>query len=145
MPSVQRTALMPYSAEQMFDLVNDIEQYPRYLRSCKSARVISSTPEELVGELCLAKAGIRQCFTTRNKLNRPESIELELVEGEFSRFRGRWHFQPLSESACNFGIDIEFAFKSALVGFAAEKLLAGAMGELVDAMVRRAHEVYGNA
>lgn len=143
MPTVTRSALVEFPAEQMFELVNDIEQYPNFIATCKSAKVISATPSELVGELCLAKAGIKQCFTTRNILKRPESIRLELVEGDFSRFHGRWEFVSLSETACRFGIDMHFEFNSFLLSFAAEKLLASSLTELVDAIVARAHELYG--
>ena len=79
MVKLERSALVPYSASQMFDLVNDIEQYPQFMQGCKSASVISCTEGELVGELCLAKAGISHRFTTRNTLTRPVTIEMQLV------------------------------------------------------------------
>ncbi|MEQ8313510.1 MAG: type II toxin-antitoxin system RatA family toxin [Gammaproteobacteria bacterium] len=142
MPSVKHSALIGFSAEQMFDLVNDIEQYPKFLNSCKSARVISATDDELVGELCLAKAGISQCFTTKNILSRPDSIKLQLVKGDFSQLEGEWTFEALNESACRIELVMDFQFNSALLGYAAEKLLSSTIAGLVDAIVKRANEVY---
>lgn len=142
MPSVKHSALIGFSAEQMFDLVNDIEQYPRFLNSCKSATVISATDDELVGELCLAKAGISQCFTTKNILSRPDSIKLQLVKGDFSQLEGEWTFEALNESACRIELVMDFQFNSALLGYAAEKLLSSTIAGLVDAIVKRANEVY---
>lgn len=142
MPSVKHSALIGFSAEQMFDLVNDIEQYPKFLSSCKSASVISATDDELVGELCLAKAGISQCFTTKNILSRPDSIKLQLVKGDFSQLEGEWTFEALNESACRIELVMDFQFNSALLGYAAEKLLSSTIAGLVDAIVKRANEVY---
>jgi ribosome-associated toxin RatA of RatAB toxin-antitoxin module len=142
MPSVKHSALIGFSAEQMFDLVNDIEQYPKFLNSCKSATVISASDDELVGELCLAKAGISQCFTTKNILSRPDSIKLKLVKGDFSQLEGTWTFEALNESACRIELIMDFQFNSALLGYAAEKLLSGTIAGLVDAIVKRANEIY---
>ena len=100
MSSINRSALVEYSASQMFDLVNDIEQYPKFREGCSSARVISESERELVGELCLSRAGISQRFTTRNILHRPDRIDMSLVEGNFASFAAQWHFDELTESAC---------------------------------------------
>lgn len=143
MHTIERIALVEHSAEQMFDLVNDIEQYPRYMPGCVEARIISSSPDEMVGELCLTKAGIRQRFTTRNRLVRPQSITMSLVDGDFSRFSARWEFTPLGAAASKVSFTMEFAFKSRLLGFAAEKLFASAAGDQMDAIVKRARELYG--
>ena len=78
MAHVSRSALIGYSAQQMFDLVNDIEQYPQFMQGCRSARVISKSDKELVGELSLAKAGVTQTFVTRNSLIAPSRIEMRL-------------------------------------------------------------------
>lgn len=144
MTTINRSALVEYSAEQMFDLVNAIEHYPSFMQGCVAATVISQTDTELVGELRLSKAGISQQFTTRNQLQRPERIDMSLVEGSFTNFAATWRFDALTESACKVSLTMEFEFKSGLVGFAAEKLFSGSANNLVDAIVQRAHEVYGN-
>lgn len=86
MVKLERSALVSYSAAEMFDLVNDIEHYPQFMQGCRSAKVLSSSENELVGELCLAKAGISHCFTTRNLLSRPTRIDMQLCPATFPRF-----------------------------------------------------------
>jgi len=142
MHEIQRSALVPYSAEEMFDLVNDIESYPQFMRGCTEARIISQSEDEMVGELCLSKAGIKQRFTTRNCLQRPRQIKMNLVEGDFSRFNARWEFEELTDTACRIKFFMAFEFESRLLGFAAEKLFAGTASDLVDSLVKRAREVH---
>ena len=142
MAHVSRSALIGYSAQQMFDLVNDIEQYPQFMQGCRSARVISKTDTELVGELSLAKAGVTQTFVTRNTLIAPSRIEMELEEGNFSKFSAVWQFEALTEAACKVSFDMEFEFKYGLVDLAVGKLVSGSANNLVDALVDRAKLVY---
>lgn len=141
--TIQRSALVEYSAEQMFALVNDIGSYPEFMSGCESARVISESEQELVGELCLARAGISQCFTTRNMLDRPASITMELVEGNFTEFSADWKFEALEENACKVSFGMKFKFDSGLVDFAAEKMFNGIANNLISAIIRRADKVYG--
>ncbi len=143
MVSVERSALLPYSPRQMFDLVNDIERYPVFLPNCLSARVLEKSDDALVGELCLGKAGIRQRFVTRNRLRPPEVIEMELVEGDFSHFDAQWRFEAMDGDACKVTLEMDFAFRSKLVHLAAGSLFRGTAGEMVDAMAARARAVYG--
>lgn len=142
MTKINRSALVEYSAEQMFDLVNDIEHYPKFMQGCSSARVLSQSDDELVGELCLGKAGISQKFTTRNQLQRPGLITMNLVEGNFSNFQAQWKFDALSDAACKISFSMEFEFSSGLVDFAAGKLFSSSANNLVDAIVERAKQVY---
>lgn len=143
MVAVVRSALLPHSARRMFDLVNDIEQYPSFLPHCKSARVLSSGENELVGELRLGRAGIRQRFVTRNRLRPHETIDMELVEGDFSRFEAQWRFESLDENSCKVTLRMEFEFRSAIVNFAVRGLFRDTASTMVDAMVTRAAVVYG--
>ena len=143
MSSINRSALVEYSTSQMFDLVNDIEKYPEFMQGCTSARILSESDQELVGELCLTKAGIGKCFTTRNTLHPHTHIDMTLVEGSFSSFKARWCFDALTESACKVSLSMEFEFNSSLVDFAAEKLFSYSANNLVDALVDRARQVYG--
>lgn len=143
MAHVSRSALIGYSAQQMFDLVNDIEQYPQFMQGCRSARVISKSDKELVGELSLAKAGVTQTLVTRNSLIAPSRIEMKLEEGNFSKFSAVWQFEALTEAACKVSFEMEFEFKYGLVDLAVGKLLSGSANNLVDALVDRAKLVYG--
>lgn len=143
MASIHRSALVEYSAEQMFDLVNDIENYPAYMDGCTEAIVLKRSEKELTGKLTLSKAGIKQVFTTRNSLIRPSRIDMELVEGKFKNFSSSWCFTKLSDRACKVELNMEFEFDLGLVDFAAEKLMSASANSLVDSLVSRAKQVYG--
>lgn len=143
MTRIERSALVNYSAGQMFDLVNDIESYPRFMQGCVSARVLEAGEGFLIGELTLAKAGLRQKFTTRNTLVPGREMRMQLVEGAFRRFSAQWTFKPLAEHACKVSLEMEFEFSSGLVDFAMEKLFTASANSLVDAVVSRAQQVYG--
>jgi ribosome-associated toxin RatA of RatAB toxin-antitoxin module len=143
MPSINRTALVNYSAEQMFALVNDIERYPEFMLGCSAAKVISSNELELVGQLTLSKAGLSQTFTTRNQLKFPSRIEMGLEEGNFSRFSSAWNFESLSDSACKISLSMDFEFGLGLMNFAMDSLFSSSASNLVDAVVKRAELLYG--
>ncbi len=144
MPLIERSALVNHSAEKMFDLVNDVENYPQFMRGCKDAKVISESDEELVGELTLARSGIRQTFTTRNQLQRPDRIDMELVSGKFKNFSASWRFFPLNDEACKVSLRMEFEFDLSLIDMAAERLFSEVANAQVDALVTRADAIYGS-
>jgi len=139
--SIQRSALVLYSAQAMFDLVNDIEAYPKYMDGCTGAQVISRDDKEIIARLDLRKAGISHSFTTRNHLSAPQLVEMTLVDGPFSYFQGVWQFKALQENASKVSLDLEFAFKSGMLNKAAGKLFTRVADNLVAALVQRADAV----
>ncbi len=143
MSNISRSALLPYSAQAVFDLINDVEAYPRYMDGCVGAEVYSIEGDEMVARLDLSKGGLRQSFTTRNRLLPPKSVTLELVDGPFDHFEGRWTLLALSDSACKVSLQLKFQLSSAVLSVAARQLFNSAANNLVDAMVKRANEVYG--
>jgi len=143
MASIKRSALVQYSADQMFDLVNDIEKYPEFMLGCVEAVVISRNDESIVGKLKLSRAGITQEFTTKNLLRRPTLVEMQLIEGKFKSFSAQWSFEALSDDACKVALSMDFEFDSFFIDTAAEKLLMSSANSLVDAIVVRAKDTYG--
>src|SRR5688572_16491757 len=105
---IQRSALLPYSAERLFDLVNDVAAYPDFLEGCTGAIILESSEQSITARLHLKKAGISQSFATRNQLQRPEKITLQLVEGPFEQLQGEWRFATLAEDACKVSLDLSF-------------------------------------
>ena len=99
MTLIERSALLPHSAEQIFDLVADIERYPEFLEGCVGAHILERTEHSVTATLRLSKGGISHGFTTQNTLKRPECMELKLIEGPFEAFSGHWVFRPLGEGA----------------------------------------------
>ncbi|MBV0932378.1 type II toxin-antitoxin system RatA family toxin [Marinobacterium weihaiense] len=143
MTQVNRSALVLHTAEQMFDLVNDVRSYPRFLPWCAATEVVSEREDELVATLHLAKGGLKYSFTTRNCLHRPEKMDIALVEGPFSSMHGIWTFTPLSDEASKVELSMQFEFKGKLTGLAMSKVFNSVATTLVDAFVSRADQVYG--
>lgn len=143
MTVIERSALVPYPARAMYDLVNDIEAYPRFMEGCAGAQVLARTPESIEARLDLAKGGVRYSFTTRNRLLPPNRIELSLVEGPFQSFSGYWTFDELRADACKVALHLQFEMAGRLRNFAVKTLFNGVANQLVDALVQRAHALYG--
>ncbi|AWL12286.1 Persistence and stress-resistance toxin PasT [Saliniradius amylolyticus] len=142
MATVNRSALVNYSAESMFDLVNDVQSYPKFLPGCADARVLEADTERMKASVKVSKAGVSQWFTTENHLKRGEFIEMTLVEGPFSHLTGGWRFTPLSEQACKIELHLEFAFASRLAEMAFGKAFNSIASNMVDAFTKRAREMY---
>jgi len=143
MTSIHRSALLPYSDRQIYQLVNDVEAYPLYMEGCVGARVIHTDVSHMEARLDLARGGIAQSFTTVNELQPYEQISLRLKEGPFESLSGAWRFARLAEDACKVSLHLDFCFRSGMLGAAAARLFDRVANNLVDAVVRRATEVYG--
>lgn len=139
---IERSALVNYSAQQMYDLVNDIEAYPRYMDGCVGAKVLARGDGWVEARLELSKAGVTQAFATRNLLQPPHRMTMELVDGPFHYLRGVWQFTPLGERACKVSFQLEFEMKSRLLGMAVGKLFETVGSKQVDALCARAQQVY---
>lgn len=143
MTVIERSALLSHPAEQIFDLVADIERYPEFLDGCVGAKILERHDETVTASLRLSKAGISHSFTTCNTLQRPQSMALTLVEGPFERFQGEWIFRALGDSACKASLRLEFDMARGLAGAAVGKLFDRVALDLVDAIVRRANQQLG--
>ncbi|MEC5318289.1 type II toxin-antitoxin system RatA family toxin [Brenneria populi subsp. brevivirga] len=142
MPKISRSALVPFSAEQMYQLVNDVSSYPAFLPGCTGSRVISATSDEMTAAVDVSKAGIRKTFTTRNTLTNNQNINMQLVDGPFRQLSGDWHFTPLSNDACKVELHLDFEFTNALIELAFGKVFKELAGNMVQAFTQRAKEVY---
>ncbi|MCB1646736.1 MAG: type II toxin-antitoxin system RatA family toxin [Pseudomonadales bacterium] len=145
MKRVKRSALVPYSNEQMFDIINDVRAYPQFLPWCAGSRVLSETEDELVATLEIARSGMSQRFTTRNQLFRPESMTLELVDGPFTALSGEWHLLALGNDGCKVSMQLRFEFSSRIMNMTFGSVFNVAADQMVDAFCRRAEKVYGVA
>lgn len=143
MAQVDRSALVLHTAEQMFDLINDVERYPEFLPWCSRTELLSQSEDELVATLFLSKAGIKYSFTTRNQLRRPAQMIIELEDGPFSTLAGTWDFKALSDEACKVHLNLNFEFSGKITSLAMSKVFNQVATTLVDAFVARADEIYG--
>jgi ribosome-associated toxin RatA of RatAB toxin-antitoxin module len=143
MTTISQSAILPYSAQVMFDLVNDIESYPLFMHGCTSANIISANANEIVARLELGKAGFKYAFTTRNQLRPPENIEMALIEGPFKKFAAQWRFVALTDTASKTCLDMQFEFRAGIVDMALRSLFEATSKDLVNAISKRAAHLHG--
>lgn len=144
MTTITRSALVMYTPDQMFDLVNDVEAYPSFLPWCRGSRVISKNEDVICAALDIAKGGIHHEFSTRNMLDHGNSIRIELIDGPFRHLEGHWQFKPIGDNqGCRVQLDMDFEFSTRLLDLALGPVFTQISGSLVDAFCKRAQEIYG--
>jgi ribosome-associated toxin RatA of RatAB toxin-antitoxin module len=143
MTAIHRSAIVPYSTHQMFELVADIPSYPRFLPWCGGARILSTQDDEVVAAIDIAYSGVHRTFATRNLLQRDKMMEIQLLEGPFSYLQGFWQFKALDEQSCKISLDLEFDVANRIVGLALTPVFSNIANQLVDRFHRRATELYG--
>jgi len=141
-PTVKKSALVPHSASQMFELVEDVDSYPKFLPWCHRAHVLSRRDNEVCGEIEVARLGIRQTFSTCNRFVRNEYMDITLLDGPFRRLNGRWSFRALRPDACKVELELDFEFSGKMIDRAFGAVFHQIANTLVDAFSKRAVEVY---
>lgn len=140
---IQRSALLPYPAQALYDLVNDVASYPQFLPWCSASVVLEASESEMRATLTVAKGGMSQQFTTRNVLTPGASIEMRLVDGPFSQLHGLWEFKALGDKACKISLDLTFDYAGPLVKATLGPLFTQAANTMVDAFCQRAKQLDG--
>lgn len=144
MSHIQRSALVHYSPAEMYQLVNNVVDYPAFLPWCRSSKLISESDTEMTASIEIAKGILNKTFTTHNLLQKDKRIELQLVNGPFKKLTGYWQFDAIkTENACKVNLDLEFEFDNAMMSIAAKPIFTQIANSLVDAFCKRAVEVYG--
>jgi len=144
MHTLKRSAIVPHTQRQMFELVNGIEEYPRFLPWCHASRIITRSDKEIVAELDVVWKGIHKSFTTRNCLYPYERTDIKLVNGPLQHLDGIWHFHALNEQACKITLDLEFAFTGHFIDRLFQPVFQHIATTLVDAFCQHAREIYGH-
>lgn len=142
MIEIRRSALVRHSPERMFDLVDNVEAYPKHFPWCSSSSVIERTDNVLVARLDLHFAGLRHHFTTRNTAQRPQRIDIRLVDGPLRSLVGLWSFAALGEDGCKVALALDFDY----AGFGGSVLKLGFQGlanRMVDDFCHVADLLYG--
>lgn len=143
MPSISRSALVMYSVDQMFQLINDVLAYPLFLPDCSNSKIIAEDDHSVTAALLVSKAGLKKWFTTKNTLISNEQVQLELVDGPFNKLYGRWLLTPLSEEACKVSLELEYEFSNKMFDIAFGRVFNHLTNNMVQAFTQRAKEVYG--
>jgi ribosome-associated toxin RatA of RatAB toxin-antitoxin module len=138
MTQIARSALVRRPASHMFDLVNEVEAYPQRFGWCAGAHIIERSDTEMLARLELKLGGLRTAFTTRNRLDRPQRIELQLVEGPFTKLSGAWQFTALAEDASKVALSLNFETAGRLMGGALAIGFQSVADRMVDDFVREA-------
>jgi ribosome-associated toxin RatA of RatAB toxin-antitoxin module len=143
MRTVNKSALVPYAAESMYALVNDVAHYPEFLPWCRTASILSQSDTEMRASLELARGGFHKTFTTRNSMQPGRSIVITLEDGPFHHLEGRWQFADLGPAGSKVSLDMEFEFAGALLDLMAGPVFHEICNSLVSAFTHRAADGYG--
>ncbi|MEA3106913.1 MAG: hypothetical protein QOI88_1518 [Gammaproteobacteria bacterium] len=142
MQVVERSAMVTFTAKQMFDLVNDVGRYPEFLPWCAGARVEDRSDTERVASVKVARGMLRTEFTTRNTLKRDVQILMHLIDGPFRDLIGEWRFDAIGERGSRVSFRVEFEFKNRLTAAALGGAFESVCSTIVDAFVLRAQKIY---
>lgn len=147
MREVKRNALVPYTPAQMFALVEDFERYPEFLPWVSGAKLLSRDANELVGRLEMERFGIKEHFTTRNRLHAPTQMDMVLVDGPFKSLDGYWRFTAIHDTdsaprGTRVDLYIVFQLKNTMLDVLMGKAFEASCGSLIDAFTQRARALY---
>ena len=143
MAVVHKTVFVGYSAEQMFALVERVEDYPQFLPWCGEVDVANRTEQELTATLSINYHGIKQAFTTKNINQRPYSMEMTLVNGPFKQLLGKWTFTALRADACKIEFDLQYEFSNKFLELMIGSVFSKIANSFVDSFCARAESLYG--
>ncbi len=142
MPHVNKSALVPFSASQMYKLVADIDAYQDFLPWCGSSEVLSREGNVVIGKVTIKKGGVNKSFTTENHQQENNVIEVRLVDGPFKKLQGYWRFNALKEDACKVSLDLEYEFSSKILGLVVGPVFNQVANTMVDSFVKQARVAY---
>jgi len=138
---IRRSALVPHSAEAMFDLIEQAESYPQFVPWCVAATILERSDDWVAARLEFAYLKLRFAFRTRNPKRRPQWLNVRLVEGPFRRFEGDWRLTPIADIGCKVDFDLSYEVAFPLLDRAALPAVDHVARAMIDAFVRRAERV----
>ncbi|OCG56892.1 ubiquinone-binding protein [Gilliamella sp. Occ3-1] len=142
MAHVFHEVIEPYSIEQMFALVNDIEKYPEFIPDCIASGIIRKQDNIMAAFIEVEKFGFKKSFTTLNRANEPNSIDMTLLEGPFKQLSGRWQFVKITENQSKISFNLDFEFKNKLLDMTFTPVFKEIMTSMVNAFSKRARQIY---
>jgi ribosome-associated toxin RatA of RatAB toxin-antitoxin module len=145
MADIQKKVLIEFTPAQMFDLVDNCEDYPQFLPWCSSVQLKTRTDEITAATLHINYHGIKTHFTTENPKRYPSEMQIRLIDGPFTRLDGCWHFIPLGETACKVEFELHYSFSNRLLEKVLGRVFSHIANTLVEAFVQRAGQVYKGA
>ena len=143
MPGINETRRLPYSCEQMFDLVADVANYPKFLPWVVATRVRSNSEAEMEADMLVGFKAIREKFTSRVIKSRPDHLEVFYIDGPLKDLDNKWTFKRLSDGGCEIEFCVDFTFRNAVFEALAGQYFDRAFRKMVEAFEKRADELYG--
>ncbi|MBM3596031.1 MAG: type II toxin-antitoxin system RatA family toxin [Alphaproteobacteria bacterium] len=144
MPGIQQTRVLPYSGEQMFDLVADVGRYGEFLPWVIATRVRADSETEMVADMLVGFKALREKFTSRVEKIRPREIRVHYIDGPLKDLDNHWKFRPLGTENCEVDFHVDFAFRNALFEKLAGQYFDKAFRKMVAAFEERASQLYGS-
>ncbi len=145
MPGIRETRRLPYSAEQMFDLVADVARYPEFLPWVVATRVRSDDGSEMIADMLVGFKALREKFTSKVLKHRPDRLEVIYVDGPMRDLDNIWHFRPSPDGGCELDFCVDFTFKNKMFEMLAGSYFDRAFHKMVAAFEARADALYGNS
>jgi len=145
MPGIHEVQVLPYSAEQMFDLVADVGRYQEFLPWVIATRVKSDSDTEMVADMLVGFKALREKFTSRVEKDRPHRLEVFYLDGPMKDLDNRWLFRPRSDGGCEVDFCVDFTFRSTVFEALAGQYFDRAFRKMVAAFEARAHRLYGSS
>lgn len=142
MHRIERSVLVPYSAERMFRLVEQVDDYPEFLPWCPASHARTLPDGSVEATIEISYHGVRSRFTTRNVSIHPREIRITLVNGPFRSLAGEWRFDEIPQQACRVSVTLQYEFASGLLGRLIAPVFNSIAGSLIDAFARRADSLY---
>ena len=127
----------------MFELVNNINDYPQFLNWCEDVSILNQSDDQITASVQINKGGLKQTFSTENTLRPFRLIEMQLLDGPFEQLSGEWRFEPLGENATKVFLNLEFKFESKLLDMSLSSIFTKIANSQLDAFVARAKKIYG--
>jgi coenzyme Q-binding protein COQ10 len=143
MPHHSEKRILPYTPQQLFDLIADVGRYPEFLPWCKAARVLHRDDRGLTADLVIGYRIFTEKFRSQVLFDRPNKIEVRYLSGPMSHLRNQWEFKPKGKGKCELSFEVDFDFRSSLLGAAMEMFFDKAIMKMVASFESRAAELYG--
>lgn len=145
MPKHAETRHLPYTPEQMFDLVADVARYPEFLPWVSAIRVRSNDDTQMVADMIVGFKGLRETFTSKVEKARPERIHVDYLEGPLKHLHNDWRFRSDGQGGCLVDFSVDFAFKNRVFEMLAGQVFDRALRKMINAFEERAARLYGDS
>lgn len=144
MPRIDQTRELPWSAEQMFDLVADVRRYAEFLPWVVATRIRSDSEDVMIADMLVGFSALREKFTSRVVKDRPRTIKVEYIDGPLKQLANDWTFTPMADGGCRIDFSVDFTFRNAIFERLAGQYLDAAFRKMVAAFEKRAEQLYGS-